>query len=222
MPLWFVLTSLSVLVLAVAEIAQKIAVTRKDDISAEANNTVVWFVQGLLALVYLLIFVRSPLPALDLILVLRLLVLGSVYFWAGTLFYTSYKTGSASVNSILLSSSIVVSTFLGITFFEESHSVMKFIGSLVVILAIVFLNYDKNVKLSKGNLLALAGAGLYGIAFTLDKSFAIQLSPHLYQVLFSFGIGLSGFIYRGKTIVKDLAKIEKNTLVAASVAALSF
>jgi drug/metabolite transporter (DMT)-like permease len=135
--------------------------------------------------------------------------MSSIYFWAGTLFYTSYKTGSASVNSILLSSSIIISSILGVIFFNESTSLIKVIGSLIVISAIIYLNYDKKSKLTKGNYLALSGAVLYGIAFTLDKSISIALSPHLYQILFSFGIGISGLAYRGKVIIMIYPKSRK-------------
>jgi drug/metabolite transporter (DMT)-like permease len=222
MPTWFILTISSIIVLAVAEIAQKVAVTRKDNISAEANNTIVWFVQGVLSLIYFLIFAYTPIHALSVGVIIKLLLMSSVYFWAGTLFYTSYKTGSASVNSILLSSSVIVSTILGIIFFNESTSITKLVGSLIIIGSIIYLNYDRKSKLTTGNYYALSGAVLYGIAFTLDKSIAITLSPHLYQIFFSFFIGFAGLLYRGRTILKDLSKIGRDTFLAASVAALSF
>lgn len=222
MPTWFILTLSSVIVLAVAEIAQKIAVTRKDNISAEANNTIVWFIQGLLSISYYLVFVRADLPLLTVATFIKLLIVSSIYFWAGTLFYTSYKTGSASINSILLSSSVIVTTILGIIFFNESTSLTKIIGSLIVVLSIIYLNYNHKLKLTKGNYFALSGAVLYGVGYTIDKSFSISMAPHLYQILFSFFIMLSGLLYRGRIIIKDISKIGRDTLLSATIAAFSF
>ena len=219
---WFILTIISIVVLASAEIAQKIALTRKDDISAEANNFVVWLIQGVMALGYLLFVGPQSLPIFSVSLLFQLLILGSVYFWAGTLYYSSYKNGSVSINSVLVSSSIIVSTVLGIIFFGESISLLKFVGSLIIIGAIIYLNYEKGSKWNKANNYALAGAGLYGVGFTLDKAFSLSLTPHIYQILFAFSIGLTGLIYRKSQIISDLKKVEFNTLKVMSISALTF
>ncbi len=222
MPLWFILTIVSVTILAFAEIAQKVALNRKDDISAEANNFGVWIFQGTLALIYVFLFTKPIFPTLTIDLLVKMFALGSIYFWAGTLYYTSYKGGAASVNSILVSSSIIVSTALGIIFFHESVTLLKFVGSVIILLAIVYLNYDKKLKWNKSNNYALAGAALYGIAFTLDKGFSLEFTPHIYQVLFAFSIGIVGLLYRGKIIVKDLRRIEPNTIKVVFISALTF
>lgn len=222
MDLWLILTLSSISVLAIAEIAQKVAVTRTDDISAEANNTVVWFAQGLLSLIYYLVFVGGSFSAFDIATLIKIALVGCIYFWAGTLYYTSYKTGSVSINAILLSSSIIVTTILGIIFFGESTSLGKIIGSLIVISAIIFLNYEKKFVWKPGNNYALAGAALYGVAFTLDKAMSLSITPHLYQIFFGFSIGITGLLFRSKIIFSDLKKIHKHTLIAGLVAACAF
>lgn len=78
------------------------------------------------------------------------------------------------------------------------------------------------MKWSKGNNFALVGAALYGLGFTLDKSFSLQLSPHLYQIFFAYMIGLTGLVYRGKVIIKDLARVEINTFKVVCVSAITF
>ena len=157
MQTWLILTLSSIIILAIAEIAQKIALTRTDDISAEANNFVVWMVQGILALLYVIVFKVAWPESFSLLEILKIIALGILYFWAGTLYYSSYKEGSVSVSTVLGSLSIVMSTTLGIIFFQESFSLMKILGSLLIITSIIYLNYTKNEKLKKANLLALGG-----------------------------------------------------------------
>ncbi len=222
MPTWLILTLSSIFVLAVAEIAQKTALTKTENISAEANNFVVWIVQGTLALLYVFIFKIAWPEVFSVGEILKLVALGIIYFWAGTLYYSSYKEGSISISTVLGSLSIIVSTTLGIVFFQESLNWLKIFGSLLIINSIIYLNYTKNEKLKKANLLALAGAGLYGIGYTMDKGFALQFTPHIYQVLFAYSIGLTGLAFRGRKIFSDLVRVKLSTFKVMLISAVTF
>jgi len=101
-------------------------------------------------------------------------------------------------------------------------SMLKFVGSLIIIGSIIYLNYEKGSKWNKANNYALAGAGLYGIGFTIDKAFSLSLTPHIYQILFAFSIGLTGLLFRKKQIISDLKKVELSTLKIMGVSALTF
>lgn len=221
-PTWFIFTISGVFILAVAEIAQKISLTQKEDIQAESNNFVVWMIQGILALIYFLLFDSSAEVNLTGSLLLGLLLLGPVYFWGGTFYYGSYKEGSVGISSVLATISTVITTFLGIILLGEQSTILKFTGIALVLSAIFILNYSKKEKLTKSNLLALAGGGLYGLAYTLDKTLVINLTPHFYHIVFAFSIGLFSLLFRSKVIFADLKKLRLSNLKIMFVSALTF
>ncbi|MFA6519053.1 MAG: EamA family transporter [Candidatus Shapirobacteria bacterium] len=220
MPLWLILALGSVVVLTVSEIAQKFAISSKDNISAEANNFVVWNIQGSLALIFLLLFVNPTFPVISITLILKLLVLAIIYFWGGTLFYTSYKGSSAGLSAILGTISTLVSTTIGISLFHESINPLKFLGIILVLLAIFIVKYSKEMKFDKYNLYALAGGLIFGVAFSLDKYFVLSLDPHLYQIIFCFSIGYIGLLFRGKKIITDIPKISFSSFKAMIVSGI--
>ncbi len=208
MQLWFVLAMSAVFVLAISEIFQKVSLTNKINISAEANNFIIWVVQGTLALLFVLITGVNTNINFNLELVVQMIIIGTIYFAGGTLFYTSYKGNSPSISLILQSFSVIITTSLGILFFAESRSDIKFIGIGIIILAILIANYNPKEKFSKYNLLALGGACLYGIAYTIDKQFSITMNPHIYQILFCYAIAIMTLVFRGNKVVKDLKKVD--------------
>ena len=80
---WFILIIISIGVLALSEIFQKITLTNKQNISAETNNTIVWIYQGIFSIIFIIIFgLSSPVSftANDLPI---LIFQGLVYFFAG-------------------------------------------------------------------------------------------------------------------------------------------
>ena len=59
---------------------------------------------------------------------------------------------------------------------------------------------------------ALIGGGLYGLAYTIDKHFSIQLNPHIYHIFFAFSIALNSLLFRFKKVQKDTAKVTRTLL----------
>jgi drug/metabolite transporter (DMT)-like permease len=207
MSTWFIFTLLSISVLAIAEISQKISMTKKEDISAEANNFVAWSIQGIFALIWFFLGSNTiNTNDLDLEFGIKLLILATVYFIAGTAYYSSYKGNSISISLILVTISVIVSTTLGIIFFDEVSNVVKFLGVLLILSGIIFINLKKKERFEKYNLLALAGGIFYGIAYTVDKSFVINLDATTYQIFFGFSIAFVSLLFRGKLIIKDLKR----------------
>ncbi|MBF0208619.1 MAG: EamA family transporter [Oligoflexia bacterium] len=208
MPLWFLLTLGGVLFVSFAEIAQKIVISGKSEISAETNNFIVWGIQSFFAFIFIIFFASHDFSLLSHIPLNFLLIIPVLYFWGGTLYYSSYKEGSVSISNILVGISSVVSTFLGITFFGESSNLYKLIGLLLIIIAIVFVNYSKNQKLTRSNLLALAGGVIFGLTFTFDKRFVLNIGPHLYQFLLCFSVAAISLVFRGKKIISELKNVK--------------
>ncbi|MCA9397368.1 EamA family transporter [candidate division WWE3 bacterium] len=222
MPLWFSFALLSFTFLAASELIQKHVMSDASDVSAETNNFIVWSIQGSLALVYLLIFIPTFELFLTPSLLLQLALLGSIYFFAGTLYYTSFKHGSASISIVVASISIVVTTVLGILLFSESSSLVKFFGIALIIGAIAALRTKGSTISSKQLTPALLGGALYGVAYTLDKYFSIQLNPHMYQIFFAWSVALASLTYRGKKIYSERNKLHKKIVTSMLVAGFLF
>lgn len=170
MPLWLIFVLISVVVMAASEIAQKITMTAPENISSETSNFFVWLFQSLLGVIVFFLFSNHN-TDFSVSLIPRLLLVGSVYFWAGTLYYSSYKGSSAGLSTILGTVSMIMSTTLGIIFLNESVNIFKILGILLVFGAIIFARFTRNLHFDKYNLLAMSGV-LYG-------ELLLQLTNHL-------------------------------------------
>lgn len=199
---WFLFALLSVFALAGAELSQKISLIHKANIGAITNNFFVWVMQGLGAIVIALIFHQFRVNAHEIPWV-RLLLIGIVYFAGGTFYYTSYKANSPSISIILGSISIVISTSLGILFFHESTVWLKFLGIALILSSIVFVNSKKKFSLDKYNIYALMGGVCFGVAYTIDKSFVLQIPASIYLFLMCFSVAAVSFVAKFRLIIKE-------------------
>jgi len=188
--------------MACAELSQKISLTQKAKISAITNNFFVWTLQGIGGLI-IAAFLGQFAFSLSSEQFFKLVLVALVYFFGGTFFYTSYKGNSPSISIVLGSVSVIVSTTLGIIFFQEGTSPVKFIGIALILFAIVVANYQKSERFSKFNLFAFLGGICFGVAFTLDKSFALQLPPAIYVALLCFSVAIVSAILKGKHVISE-------------------
>ena len=224
MPLWFIFVLISVFVMAGSEISQKISMNASENISPETNNFIVWLLQAAFGFIIFFLFSNHDI-SFPLILLPKLLLLGAIYFWAGTLFYGSYKGSSAGLSTVLGTISVVMSTSLGIIFFNESVNPLKFLGIISLLFAIVVAKYSKNMHFDKYNLLAISGGLLWGIAFSIDKSFVTAINPFFYLPLFCLTTGLYGLVFRPKIILSEIKTIKPSTfksIISAAIFGTSF
>lgn len=213
MKIWLLFAFLSMFTLAGAELSQRAAMTSKKDISAVTNNFFIWSLQGTAGfIVALLTFSSLNLDSLNTAFWSKLVLLAVLYFIGGTLYYTSYKASNISISIILMSLSSLVSSTLGIIFLHESTNWVKYLGVLLIIIAIAAVRYTKGKQnWSKYNLFALLGGLVYGFTFTLDKSFIVAgISPFWYLGFMSGSVGVVSAILGFKIIRDDLRKLEFN------------
>lgn len=205
---WFLFALLSVITLAGSEITQKIALTRKVNISALTNNAYIWLIQGTCG--FLIAFLTGNFTFLTgWESWLKLLLLASAYLIGGTAYYTSYKSNSPSVSIVLGSISVVISTILGILFFGESTQLIKFVGIALILLSIFIVNFHKKTfSLDKYNVLALLGGTMFGVAFTLDKSFVLDLNPFAYLGFMSTSVGILSFVVKPAHIISETKRLK--------------
>lgn len=212
MEIWLVYSLLSVASLAGSEMSQKISLTQKVDISAVTNNFFVWTMQGVIG-----VLLASTLGQFSLDLptnmIWKLMLISFVYFAGGTFFYTSYKGNSPSISLIFGTISVLISSILGVVFLNDQYVYKMIIGIVLILSAIIFLNYNKQEKLNRYNLYAIIGGLCFGIAFTLDKSMTTTISPFMYLGFMCLGVALVSITTSFKLIRSDLGKMSPKNFI---------
>lgn len=208
---WFILTLLGMVTVAIADVSQKVSLKGQSPLSSITNNFLVWNGIGVLSLIYLLVSGQS-LPSVNYSYFIQLLPMTVLYFLGGSFYYQSFKSKSVSLSAVLATVSSVISTFLGIILYHESTHPLKFIGSIVVVIAIILVNFHKNSHFDKYNLYALVGGIFYGFAYTLDKHFILNSSPDFYQTVLCFAVGSASLVFSPARIVSELKQFKQNLI----------
>lgn len=219
---WFILVLLSVLVASIGEIGQKISLTSKIELSSVTANFFLGTGQFILSLLFLVLFV-GPKEIVIQEGELILLVISSILsFFFFKFFYTSYKGQSASLSQVIFSLSIVLTTFLGILFFNEDSGPVKFLGVFLIFIGVLIASYSKGEKLNKYNIYALIAAVIYSFLVLIEKKFSVEADPHYFQVFISGGFALASLAFAGKTIVKEAKTIDKKLSISLITSAVAF
>lgn len=116
---WLISVLISLIALTLAEFFQKVAISDDADVSVETGNLMNWSLMAIMSFAYLWIFGIPFIVNLGFSQWLLFGISSLIYFWAGTLFYRSFKGNSPSLSNIFLSVSSLNSLFLGIIFLEE-------------------------------------------------------------------------------------------------------
>jgi uncharacterized membrane protein len=202
MPLWLTLTVFGMFSVAIADISQRVSLRGQSPLSSITNNFIVWNGIGFLSLIYFLLSGQAV-PTIPASFLYQLIPIAILYFLGGSFYYQSFKSNSVSISAVLAMISSVITTGLGIMLYQESANPYKFLGSIIVIFAIILVNFKKGAKLDKYNIYALLGGIFYGFAYTLDKHFVISTSPDFYQMVLCFAVGISSLIFSPKTIITE-------------------
>jgi len=183
---WFFFCALSVFALAAAELTQQYLLNKKDrEIDERVSGFLTFFIPACLMAPFVFIHYRTE---LFLLLQPNMLpyFLGACIAGAfGTTFYLrSFKVESISYSVILVSSSAIFSTILGILVFHEASNFLKFSGIFLILLAI-FLSNVKNEKFQKASLWGLVAGFFYGTMYVFDKYLVLEVDPFVY-IFWSF------------------------------------
>jgi len=209
MNLWFFFTVLSVVAMAGGEISQKLSLNRKLNIHPITNNFYVWLFMGIFGISVSLIL-NSFTFVSNFLEFLKLLILGFTYFLGSTFYYTSYKGNSPSISMILASFSVIISTTLGVVFLQESIFLNKILGIVLILISLILINLNVKEKFEKYNIFALLGGFFYGIAYTIDKSFVLNINPATYIGLIGFLISIISITVRPNLILKESKNMRFN------------
>lgn len=169
------------------------------------------------ALVFLPFFIiEFELPELNMA---WLLVLVSSILWASVAFtgFQAYKHLEVSKKTPIGKIKSVFVLLFSVIFLKEVLTTEKIIGTLLIIVGILVLNYKKgkyfiNLK-DKGVLLTLLSSFLMSIVLIVDKFATNYFKPGMYSFLVYFipALVLMPFALRKK---KEIKSILKNTLAA--------
>jgi drug/metabolite transporter (DMT)-like permease len=221
---WFALSLLSVTFLATTELTQQHLLNGKMALSPRVSTVLAFAIQSLMAVPFVLILYPNEIAKLFQEKVAFQILIVAALSYIGNLFYfQSFKVKNISLSAILVSFSVVMSTILGIIFFDESIGWLKFVGIGLVLAAIVGVNY-RNIHLRRNHLFALGAGVIFGTCYALDKSIVSDIHPLVYISTMFPLIALFGFLHQPRDFVRAVkdgsSQIYRVVLISAVCNAL--
>lgn len=203
--IWFYLSLLSVFALAAAELTQQKLLNTKDGVSARTSAVLTVFFQSLFVLpIVMLSPLRDQLFSIFNPLLLPKLIAVVLVGAVGVVLYMqSFQVKNISISTIFVAFSAVVSTTLGIIFLGESIYPLKFLGILLVLTAIIALNF-KNAFLEQKHFFGLLAGICFGVTYTLDKSITQFVPPLIYILWTFFFVSVVEFLMGPREVLKSL------------------
>ncbi len=203
--MWFYLSLLSVFALAAAELTQQKLLNTKDAVSARTSAVLTVFFQSLLILpIVIVTSLRNQIfsvfnysISLNLIAVVFIGAIGIVFYMR------SFQVQNISLSTIFVAFSAIVSTSLGIIFFHEGAYPLKFLGILLILVAIIALNF-RNTYLEKNHFFGFLAGICFGVTYTLDKSIMIFVPPLVYIFWTFFFVSIVQFLMGPRDVLSSL------------------
>lgn len=121
-----------------------------------------------------------------------------IRFIGNKLYYEGMKKLDVSLVAILFTFSTIVSVVVGIRYHGESITFYKVLWVLLIMWAIIAINYQNNINISdkKFILFVLGSAVIYGIVANVEKIVWLDFDPFIFRLYYSlFSIALFGIIY---------------------------
>lgn len=202
---WYLFSILSVFGLAAAELAQQRLLNVKDPLSERASAVFTFLFQSLLTLPIVFFYYRHGeiWEVFGPDIIYRLLIVTMVASIAMVFYLRSFKVRNISFSAIFISGSVVITTTMGIIFFDEGIYATKFVGIALVLLAIILLNW-RNSSLEKNHYYGLLAGALFGVTYVLDKSIVGKIEPLVYIFWAFFLVAFFGFLMNPKGVIDSV------------------
>ena len=203
---WFAFSLLSILVLALAELAQQYLLHTKKYFDERTSVVLTFLIQSILTIPIIFFSgLKARVYTVFLLDTFPFILLVTLISSFAMIFYLrSFKVNNISISSIFVSLSTVVSTSMGVVFFNEGIYLYKVLGIVLVLLAIISLNV-KNLSLEKNHFYGLVAGALFGIAYTLDKKIVQSVDPIIYIFWVFTLVAFFGFLFNPKAVI-DMVK----------------
>ena len=210
---WFLFSLTSIFALATAELTQQYILNKEQAISARTSAVITFLIQALFTLPAIFL-----LGIQDQILVafqtqnLKLITFTSFVASFGMIFYLkSFEVKNISISTIFIASSAIVSTIMGIIVFNETTTLFKFIGTFLILAAIVYVNLV-SLDIEKNHFYGLLAGFLFGITFTVDKQIVATIDPVVYIFVGFLLISIFGALFGAKQVFKDVKTLNFDNL----------
>lgn len=210
MSFWLLLTLVSVFLVSIAGILQRVLMR---DVKSDPYSYAVIF-NFLIAILNLLAaFIlgsKFPQPSWNLIYILIPALL-----WGGAsiFLFKSFQTLEASEVTIISTLRVVITILASILFLQETFNFQKVIGTLIIIVATLFVtNVKKGLKFNKGIIYTLAMALFSGLALVADAFNIRHFDPVAYNTIANFLVGFLLLAYYPKTLNQWRIFVQPNFL----------
>lgn len=220
---WFILSLLSVLALAGAELTQQYLLNTDDAFTERTSAVLTFLFQSILSLPLLFLFGVSGrlFSAFEPSIFPRVFAVSLLSSFATVFYLRSFKVKNISISTIFTSFSVVISASLGILFLSESVGIQKSSGIALVLAAVILANW-KNVVLEKNHFFGLAAGAIFGIVYTLDKSIVSEVHPLVYLFWAFLAIPIWGFVFGSREIVRSLKGKRPGAYVPIAVSGVGY
>lgn len=206
---WFAFSLISIFALAVAELTQQHLLNLKNPLSPRTSGVLTFLTQSIFAfpIIFLMGLSGQILSPFHLAVVIPIITVAFVASVAMIFYFKSFQVKNISFSTILISLSVVVSTTLGIIVFGEGTNFLKFLGIVLIMLAIVSVNI-KNLNIEKNHYFGLIAGIMFGVSYTIDKFIVRSVHPIIY-IAWTFAlIALFGFLLNPKEVINEI-KVRK-------------
>src|SRR5258708_1311231 len=220
---WVILNVLGVVALAGGELTQQHLLNLKNAYSERTRAVLTFLFQSLLTIPFILLLgygsqLFSIFVPITLIKIIAVTFLSSI---AMIFYLRSFKVKNISFSTIFASVSVPIATFLGIVFFNESTSLTKFLGIVLILLSIISLNL-RNTSLEKNHFFGLLAGVMFGVAYTLDKSILQTVSPLIYIFWAFFLVSFWGFLLIPKQVIKSVKNRPSSALIPIAISGIGY
>lgn len=208
---WFAFSLISIFALAAAELTQQHVLNKKLSLPVRVSSSLTFLSQSLLTLpiIFLTDLRHEFFAVFNSNVFLQMLAVSFLGAIGMLLYFNSFKVKNISISMIFVSFSVVVSTMLGIIVFNESTTLLKFLGIAMVLIAIISLNI-KNLTLERNHYFGLLAGIIIGTTYTFDKSIVLQIHPLLYIFwMFNF-VALMSFLFNPPDFIKTIKTLPVN------------
>lgn len=162
---WQILVAVSVLTGAVSVLLQRLLLKDKR-IDSVAFSIVFQLLNGVLILVYA--FIRGfSVPDLR-PLILNLILMTAFYGVGNILIFKALKIVEASEFTIVFASRSLWTILAAVALLGEAFSTRQLLGTLIILLSVAVVSWQKSFKLNRGLLLSIFAALCFGLAFAND------------------------------------------------------
>ena len=219
---WFFLSIGSIIALAIAELSQQKILNDKNAISPRASLVLTWAIQAVFAFLVILISNQGHeiigfFNDVNLYLLALLLILS---YFSNYFYFKSFQVKNISISVIFISTSIFVSTSIGMLFFGETSYPIKYIGLALIFLSIVLLNLRRSI-IEKNHIYGLLAGWMFGILYSIDKSLVTQSSPMVYAFWAFLSLSLVNLIVNPISSIKSITYSFKNNFYIIQILFLS-